>query len=104
MEKRPKADIQELEREEKAKGHFAAGFGFYKLFWIFFIGCFLGVVIETIWCLITRGHYESRTGLIYGPLNLVYGFGARTYGEPLLAAEALGNLGADWQRSSGERD
>ncbi len=76
MEKRPKADIQELEREEKAKGHFAAGFGFYKLFWIFFIGCFLGVVIETIWCLITRGHYESRTGLIYGPLNLVYGFGA----------------------------
>ena len=75
-EKRPKVDIQELEREEKAKGHFAAGFGFYKLFWIFFIGCFLGVVIETVWCLATRHHYESRTGLIYGPFNLVYGFGA----------------------------
>lgn len=56
--------------------HFASGLNFYKLFWVFFIGCFLGVVIETIWCLITRGHFESRTGLIYGPFNLVYGFGA----------------------------
>ena len=48
----------------------------YELFWIFFIGCFLGVVIESIWCLVTRGYYESRSGLIYGPFNLVYGFGA----------------------------
>lgn len=47
----------------------------YELFWIFFIGCFLGVVIESIWCLVTRGYYESRSGLIYGPFNLVYGFG-----------------------------
>ncbi|MCI9625942.1 MAG: putative ABC transporter permease [Clostridia bacterium] len=55
---------------------FASGLNFYKLFWVFFSGCFLGVVLETIWCLITRGHFESRTGLIYGPFNLVYGFGA----------------------------
>lgn len=48
----------------------------YELFWIFFIGCFLGVVIESIWCILTRGHYESRSGLIYGPFNLVYGLGA----------------------------
>lgn len=48
----------------------------YELFWIFFIACFLGVVIESIWCVLTRGYYESRSGLIYGPFNLVYGFGA----------------------------
>ena len=49
---------------------------YYTLFWIFFIGCFVGVVLETAWCLITRHHYESRVGVIYGPFNPVYGFGA----------------------------
>lgn len=58
------------------KKSFAKGNNFYKLFWIFFIGCFLGVVIETIWCLIKLGHFESRQGLVYGPFNLVYGLGA----------------------------
>lgn len=66
----------EIDYEEKITHHFAAGVTFNKLFWVFFIGCFGGVVIETLWCLITRGHYESRVGLIYGPFNLVYGFGA----------------------------
>ncbi len=55
---------------------FASGLSFYKLFWVFFIGCFLGVVIETIWCIATRHVIESRRGLVYGPFNLVYGFGA----------------------------
>lgn len=64
------------EHSGKNTSHFAHGLNFYQLFWIFFIGCFLGVVVETIWCLLTRHHYESRTGLIYGPFNLVYGFGA----------------------------
>ena len=64
------------EQSGKNSSHFAHGLNFYQLFWIFFIGCFLGVVVETIWCLLTRHHYESRTGLIYGPFNLVYGFGA----------------------------
>ncbi|MTN45448.1 hypothetical protein GMB51_10390 [Turicibacter sanguinis] len=55
---------------------FAKGLNFYKLFWLFFVASFLGVVIETIWCMITRGVIESRTGLILGPFNLVYGLGA----------------------------
>ncbi len=66
----------EIDYEEKITKHFAIGASFNKLFWVFFIGCFGGVVIETIWCIVTRGHYESRVGLIYGPFNLVYGFGA----------------------------
>ena len=55
---------------------FANGLNFYKLFWIFFIGCFLGVVIEVLFGLITTHKLESRAGLVYGPFNPVYGFGA----------------------------
>ncbi|MDD2361351.1 MAG: putative ABC transporter permease [Oscillospiraceae bacterium] len=47
-----------------------------KLFWIFLIGCFIGVVFETLYCIIMRGRYESRVGVIYGPFNPVYGVGA----------------------------
>lgn len=61
---------------KKDNQSFAKGLNFYKLFWLFFIACFLGVVIETLWCMVTRGVIESRTGLIFGPFNLVYGFGA----------------------------
>ncbi|MDF2865926.1 MAG: hypothetical protein K0R72_744 [Clostridia bacterium] len=55
---------------------FAKGLNFFKLFWIFYIGCFAGVIIETIWCIVTNGVLESRTALIILPLNPVYGFGA----------------------------
>lgn len=65
-----------LDYQENESNHFAKGNTFYKLFWVFFIGCFAGVAIETIFCIVTRGHYESRVGLIWGPFNLVYGFGA----------------------------
>ena len=66
----------QIDYRERQEAHFAQGMTFYKLFWVFFIGCFAGVVLETIYCLIQRGHYESRVGLIYGPFNLVYGIGA----------------------------
>ena len=41
-----------------------------------FIGSFFGVIIEMLWCLVSRGYIESRAGLVYGPFNLLYGFGA----------------------------
>ena len=66
----------EIDYREKKSRHFAQGLSFYKLFWVFFIGCFLGVVVETLYCYLQRGHFESRVGLIYGPFNLVYGIGA----------------------------
>lgn len=69
-------DLQAIEAIEISTNRFAQGLNFYKLFWIFFIGCFLGVVIETVFCFATKFKYESRVGLIYGPFNLVYGFGA----------------------------
>lgn len=61
-----------LRTKEKS---FATGINFYKLFWVFFIGSILGVVLETIWCMITLYKFQNRSGLIYGPFNLVYGFG-----------------------------
>lgn len=48
----------------------------YKLFWIFMTASVLGYVVETIFCLITRGVLESRQGLLYGPFSQVYGLGA----------------------------
>ncbi|MFR5795770.1 MAG: hypothetical protein ACLUI3_09665, partial [Christensenellales bacterium] len=50
----------QIDYRERQEAHFAQGMTFYKLFWVFFIGCFAGVVLETIYCLIQRGHYESR--------------------------------------------
>lgn len=76
MKKTKRTNLKEIEQQEILKNHFARGINFYKLFWICIIGAFLGVVIETLWCILTRHVIESRTGLIYGPFNLVYGFGA----------------------------
>jgi len=57
---------------------FAEGLHVYKLFWVFVVGCFLGVVVEMIWHLLRFRNIESRRGLIYGPFNPVYGVGALT--------------------------
>lgn len=57
-------------------GHFAHGLNGYKLFWMFFICCFLGVVIETVFCFVKEGRLMQRTGLVWGPFNLIYGVGA----------------------------
>ena len=62
-------------REEKTN-HFARGLNGYKLFLILFVGSFAGVVIELLWCFVRHGYFESRSGLVYGPFNLVYGMGA----------------------------
>ena len=66
----------QIDYAERKTRHFAQGKSFYKLFWVFFIGCFLGVVVERVWCFVRYGLYEPRVGLIYGPFNLVYGIGA----------------------------
>lgn len=66
----------QIDAQERSKHHFAQGRSFYKLFWVFFIGCFAGVIVERLWALIRFGVVEPRVGLIYGPFNLVYGIGA----------------------------
>lgn len=65
-----------IDMEEEKSNHFAKGINFYKLFLICFTGSFIGVVVELAWCLIKNGYFESRSGLVYGPFNLLYGIGA----------------------------
>ena len=65
-----------IDLTEQNLHHFAAGLNGYKLLLLCFIGSFLGVVIEMLWCLVTHGYLESRAGLVYGPFNLLYGIGA----------------------------
>lgn len=65
-----------IDDAESRSNHFARGLNAYKLLLLCFIGSFLGVVVELGWCLLTRGHLESRSGLVYGPFNLLYGVGA----------------------------
>ena len=62
--------------ESQSKFFFARGINIYKLLLVCFIGSFVGVIVEMLWCLVTNGYIESRAGLVYGPFNLLYGVGA----------------------------
>lgn len=59
--------------KEEKQGHFAEGCGFYKLFWLFFIGSLLGDGVETIFCRLTAGYWMSRSSLVWGPFSIVWG-------------------------------
>lgn len=54
---------------------FAQGLCFDKLFWIFVISAFLGVVVETGYAVFVEHEFENRSGLLYGPFNIIYGMG-----------------------------
>ncbi len=73
----PKAPANSvIDLEESRNNCFARGMNIYEILIISYIGSFLGVITEMIWCLLTRGYVESRAGLVYGPFNLLYGAGA----------------------------
>ena len=61
-----------MKQKEEA---FARGICFKKIFWLFMIGCVFGCVFEMVNHFIHYGDWVSRRGLIYGPLNPVYGLG-----------------------------
>lgn len=65
-----------IDMHEENSEHFAKGMNWYKLLLVCFIGSFAGVVVELLWCLVKNGYLESRSGLVYGPFNLLYGAGA----------------------------
>ncbi len=52
---------------------FAYGCDFYKIFWLFMIGAFLGDITETIFCRITAGVWMSRSSVVWGPFSIVWG-------------------------------
>lgn len=61
---------------------FAEGICFKKMFWVFLIASIIGVIYEEIytiiWNYILHGVFEwsPRRGVIWGPINPIYGFGA----------------------------
>ena len=75
----PNLKTEELVRKKeetstKADRVFAEGNSFFKLFWLFLIGSFVGDIVETIFCRITLGWWMSRSSLIYGPFSVIWGF------------------------------
>lgn len=64
----------------------------YDIVLLFTIGCFIGVVYETIYCYFQFGEIQSRRGLIYGPFNPVYGIGAIALTEFLKDKKSLLSL------------
>ena len=75
---------------------------FYNLFWMFFICCILGLVLEIIWhmTVVEPGVYQDRAGLLVGPFSPIYGFGAvlvtlalnRLYNKNLLLTFVVAGL------------
>lgn len=70
-----RSKLQRREKAQEMTGVFAAGCGFYKLFWLFFLGSFLGDITETIFCWWKMGTITSRSSVVYGPFSLVWGIG-----------------------------
>ena len=65
-----------LGRDLTGKGYMRVNF--FNLFWMFFVCCILGLILEIIWHMVVvdPGHYEDRAGLLFGPFSPIYGFGA----------------------------
>lgn len=65
-----------LGRDQTGKGYLRLDF--FNLFWMFFICCILGLLLEIAWhmTVVDFGHYEDRAGLLFGPFSPIYGFGA----------------------------
>lgn len=80
MKAYPNLKVEKLQEAKetaasKVKDVFAEGCCFYKLVGLFFLGSFLGDVVETIFCYLTTGVIMSRSSVVYGPFSIVWGLG-----------------------------
>lgn len=73
--KQQKEALERERKENEASLVFAKGCSIDKLISLFFIGAFLGDIIETIFCYVTAGVLMSRSSVVYGPFSIVWGLG-----------------------------
>ncbi len=76
----PNIQTEKILEERAEKGgavgtRFAEGCCFYKLAGLFFIGAFLGDLVEVVFCRLTMGFWMSRSSVVYGPFSIIWGFG-----------------------------
>lgn len=63
-------------RKKAVAPKFAEGLSFEKLFFIFLICSVVGAIYEDILIYVMQGQWMLHRGVIYGPFNVIYGFGA----------------------------
>ena len=66
---------QHQNKTAQLAGKFGEGCSFYKLASLFFIGAFLGDIVETIFVYATTNVLMSRSSVVYGPFSIVWGLG-----------------------------
>lgn len=49
---------------------------FFNLFWVFMVGCVVGLALEEAYHVAVYGGWQSRAGLLWGPFSPIYGTGA----------------------------
>lgn len=49
---------------------------FADMLWLYILASLLGVLLEGLFCLIKRGHWETHVVSLFSPLCVLYGFGA----------------------------
>ena len=49
---------------------------YYHVFWLFMVGCVIGVLVEGAFTYWDQGHWESHVTFLWGWFNIVYGLGA----------------------------
>lgn len=69
----PQTQNKKAVADNDNKDIFACGCSFYKIILLFFIGAFLGDLVETISCRITMGVWMSRTSVVWGRFSIVWG-------------------------------
>lgn len=72
-------ESEKAKRKKKEKTVFAEGCCFFKIFWLFLIGAFIGDLVETLFCRYSMGRWMSRSSVVYGPFSIVWGLGCAMF-------------------------